>query len=45
MVLCARQAEAHGLQRLLEEQLGWSFQVGEVGGESDDEDAPVVVEL
>lgn len=39
------QAEAKKLQDVLERELGWSFGVSEVGGDSDDEDAPVVVEL
>ena len=29
---------------MLEEELGWSFGMSELGGESDDEDAPVLVE-
>ncbi|EIE22542.1 AAR2-domain-containing protein [Coccomyxa subellipsoidea C-169] len=39
------QAEASRLQQVLEAGLGWSFSVGELAGESDDEDAPVIVEL
>lgn len=39
------QAEASRLQQLLEAGLGWDFSIGELAGESDDEDAPVVVEL
>ena len=37
--------EARKLQDVLERELGWSLGMSEVGGESDDEDAPVVVEL
>ena len=39
------QAEAGRLQHALEAALGWEFSIGELAGESDDEDAPVVVEL
>jgi hypothetical protein len=42
---CGAQAEATGLQAVLEGELGWSFDVEELNGESDDEDAPVVVQL
>ena len=44
-VCCLVQVEAQGLQAVLEGELGWSFDISELGGESDDEDAPVVVEL
>lgn len=39
------QAESSKLQKTLEAGLGWSFSIGELAGESDDEDAPVIVEL
>ncbi|CAL8470508.1 g10050 [Coccomyxa elongata] len=40
-----QQAEARRLQQTLEAGMGWDFSIGELAGESDDEDAPVVVEL
>ena len=42
---CCLQAAAMQLQDLLERELGWDLTAGDLQGESDDEDAPVVVEL
>lgn len=42
---CCLQAAAMKLQDLLERELGWDLTAGDLQGESDDEDAPVVVDL
>ena len=39
------QAAAMQLQDLLERELGWDLTVSDLQGESDDEDAPVIVDL
>lgn len=44
--LARAQAEVDALRQLLAQRLGWDFGVAELGGGgSDDEDAPVVVQL
>ena len=42
---CCLQAAAMKLQDLLERELGWDLTAGDLQGKSDDEDAPVVVDL
>ncbi len=39
------QGAARQLQELLERELAWDLTVSDLQGETDDEDAPVIVEL
>jgi hypothetical protein len=39
------QAAAKQLQELLERELGWNLAVSDLEGDSEDEDAPVIVQL
>ena len=39
------QAAAKQLQELLERELGWDMTASDLQGDTDDEDAPVIVEL
>ena len=39
------QAAARQLQELLERELGWDLTANDLQGDTDDEDAPIIVEL
>ena len=43
--VCCMQGAARQLQELLERELAWDLTVSDLQGETDDEDAPVIVEL